>query len=292
MEFLNAFGNFVYSEFPFVDRWYQKLVVKPLQRPLWKIVRWVLLAAIVLGLAATFAPLPMLNFIHGHHWLKVLPIVRRVPIVRKVADFMYMFFNLKLKFVYVAARIIWRLVWLPLTVLMRAFGSIEKLRIIIVFTLLPAIMIRYAIPVINWILKELFRIERFSVGTSADPKSMAQLSMGVNAVIVAFAIWAYLRAPALYAFCYDTISPMTVVVTMVVIALYVQLSLIVFVDNVKAGRIPDKVKLTRTDMSKKQVELTLTVTSAAVVGLFLLRGANPGAFMRGNLLSPRLCAIE
>lgn len=302
LDILDSLGNFVAGEFPFLFRLYDKLVVKTLQKPPAKAIFWLVFIALTVGVLVTFAPLRVLHWVNGTHWTKVLPLVQRIPAVRKIVDTVYMFLVTKLQIIYIILRALVNLALLPVNVFIRAFGSLERVRLIILLVVMPPLLLKGTYLCVD-LIKEYFLTPSGSptgspsgspvnVGSTApNAKAQGRVALFVTAVMVIFVIASYNKSYVVYMFCFGSIGPMAMVLMLLAGALYVHLSLVIYVDNVLGGRIVTK-KVRRKDLAAKQMEMTMVVMGAMVIGLFLLMGCNPGAFARRNLLTPRLIALE
>jgi hypothetical protein len=291
MDGLNFIGNFVQAEFPIVIELWDKFVTRPLQNPPWKVLMWFVIVAIAGGILLTLVPLRVLHYVHGTHFTKVLPVLRRVGLVRTVTDTFYMFLVVKLRILWVIVSMLWQLMLLPLVVMNRAFGSLARIRLIVLLATVPALLLYYTGAAYRIFAEYFLDGAGGPNSTRLSARTLGRVSLGVTALMIGFIIVAYIKMPVLYMFCFDTISPLTMVITVIAIALYVHLSMVIYIDNVLAGRAGTK-KVRVRDLTAKQVELTVIVTCAMVFGLFLLMASNPGVFAREGLLTPRLIALE
>jgi hypothetical protein len=290
---MDGFANFLADELPFLVKWYDRYVIAPLQRPSKDLLKWIIAGVLGVGVVATFSPLILVNFVNSHHWIKVTPILSKIGFVRIVVDWLYSFMITKLKLLYLLFRFMWTVMLLPLTILNMAFGSLNRIRVIILLSVTPALALKYSNKGLTWLDKVISSSTGFRImGAKSLSKNMGAVSIVVYALLVVITILTYYKLPLTYTFCYDILTLRTVVMMLFVIAVYVQMSLIVYEDNIKAGRLMGRTKVTPKDMAAKQIELTVVVTSAAVCGVFLLMGLNPGAFAREHLLSHRMVAIE
>jgi len=298
----NPVFKFIETEVPFVGK-LVRAFLNVLKKPPLKQLAFLVALSLFVGILLTFLPLKAINYLHGTHWTKVIPLVMALPPVRMILDSIYLFLVRKLKLIYILLKLVIILAIFPLLILYKAFANLSRVRVIVVLTMAPPLLASIFLKIYDFALMLINELKDSINGTFDNNKQYnkkeekSSLIMWLTSlsfvVLILFAVLARRKYPVLFTFCFDQLQLSSVVMLIIAVAIYVQLSMIVYIDNARAGRSRLSVaNLTRQSLSRKSFELSVIVTFACITTLYLAMSMNPGYFARSLLTDHRAIALE
>jgi hypothetical protein len=274
----------VYNETPGIVKLYRKLVIKTLQKPIQKVLRYLLWVALVVGIVVTFTPMRILHYFNSFHWTKIAPLFMNRGgwnVWRGFYDWFYMILVERLRIVYIILKIAVSLVLLPIVIAYRIFGNINRVRVIIIMTALPQLLAFLAT-----LTASLFKVREKYNNRIRYNNIISLFSYGFIAL---FAVISHRNMPGVYRFMFDTLSPMGVFMMCLAIWTYVSMSLVIYVDSYRDKSSGD---IGKRELINRRKHLTVAATSALVIGVYLVMASNPPFFERMSLMDPRACPAE
>lgn len=286
-----------------------RYVIRLLQKPPMQILKGIVAIALFVGVALSLMPLGAVHYLNGLHWSKGVPFLMALPPLRLLMDGIYTFLIRKLKVVYIILKLMILLAVFPIVLIMAAFASLARIRVIIILCIAQPIISQ----IVAWLIRFLGPMWSdivSSVRSSAEDSGASRAGGAVAAtnkttrrmilqsvisfVVLLFTIvYLHRRRPTIYEFCFDVIDVRTLVMLVFAIAIYMQISMVVYIDSVRAGRVQTgSTILTQRQIDKKSREMTIVVTFACVAALYLTMAMNPGYFARYALIEPRMIYLE
>lgn len=280
---------FIENELPFVGK-FTRRIVKILQKPPKRQIKIIVLVVLVSCVLISLLPLNFVNYINGVHWTKGVPLMMSLPPVRKCLDYFYLLLIRKLKLIYMMGKFMLMIMLFPFILFLSAFANLSRIRVMIILC--------FAQVLISQLLSLIIRNGgNDATGTIAYTNKMVKMEVVRSsisfALFIGLAVYLYKRHPMLYQFCFDTIDVRTLAMLMLAIAIYIQVSIIMYVDSATAGRITNGGSApSKQALRKKTNETTVIVTFACVVGLYLTMAMNPGYFSKLMLIEPDGIVLE
>jgi hypothetical protein len=291
--------RFVDKNIPYAGKLLRELLTL-VKKPPMKQIAIVASLALCVGVLLSLLPLKVINYLHGTHWTKIFPVVMAFPPVRIAIDSIYMFLVRKIKLVYLVLKLAVVVAIFPFLLLYTAFANLSRVRVMVIMCMAQPIISKLLTIALDFILEVINDLKSDDVNQTTSMvkgNGAAKFVLWITSisfvVFILFAIYINEKEPVLYMFCFDQLHIRSVVSVIVAVAIYVQLSLIVYIDATRAGLAREQIRAaSRKQFARKAQQLTIMTNLACIATLYLAMSMNPGYFARAMLLDPRAIAIE
>ena len=297
----NEVGRFLDAELPWVTSMLRK-GIDLVKHPPMKQVKIISAVALALGVIVSFLPVRTLHYLNGTHWSKLYGLFMDRRLVRMVVDGIHRVLCERFPLLYLLIKLAFAIALFPVVILWKAFGNLSRVRVVVILATTPGILswvVFRALASFQPTTRDAAGAEDGLSAEAAPPKRSSSKvtvlqAMLPFALMIAFAVYLDKRHQVIYRFCFDEIKLRALVFMLVAIAVYVQLSTIVYVDLATAGRVAGapETAASAKEVEQKTRQMTVLATLAAVVGTYLTMAMNPGYFARFDLVSPAAVKLE